>query len=421
MARHRAQQRALAHAAAAEDADALAFAARQQAIDGAHARHQRLDDVLTLQRIARPAAQRISVRGGNRRSAIDGLAETVDHPAQQARTYLDPRLLAAGRHRIAHFESVDFFQRHRKHAPVAKADHLGADAPPAGCPHFAKIADGRRRTARFNGQPDHFRHLARPAQRRDAVQLVKTRRQRDSLRHDCLSQAVGQAALDLFQLRLHRSIQIAAFGFENERARLPGRIRHHFHRLARRGLLQQRTHLRRHGRVHSDAMNLLGVHFLQGCQRQPVEGFRIHRQFAPQHAPGHRQRQPQHVVFGFPPQPGPQEGEFLNAPRQPVDYRLNLGGGLLPPGGFTFPKGGRPGLLDGLPPLALHLRQTLCRARWFGTGGSGPAAAYRPPGARRSAPRFPVPRPQHPRRHTARPRLPSGSAHPRLPVRAPRR
>ena len=52
-ARHGAEQGALAHAAAAEDADALSLAARQQAVDGADAGDQRLGDVLALERIGR--------------------------------------------------------------------------------------------------------------------------------------------------------------------------------------------------------------------------------------------------------------------------------------------------------------------------------------------------------------------------------
>ena len=51
--RHRAQQRALAHARAAEDPDALPFAEGQQTVDRADAGHQRLRDVLALQRSRR--------------------------------------------------------------------------------------------------------------------------------------------------------------------------------------------------------------------------------------------------------------------------------------------------------------------------------------------------------------------------------
>ena len=49
-ARHGAEQRALADAAAAEDADALAFAAGEQAVDGADAGGEALVDVGAVER-----------------------------------------------------------------------------------------------------------------------------------------------------------------------------------------------------------------------------------------------------------------------------------------------------------------------------------------------------------------------------------
>ena len=55
MPRHRAEQRALADAAAAENADALALAAGQQTVDGANARGQPFFDVFAFQRARRPA------------------------------------------------------------------------------------------------------------------------------------------------------------------------------------------------------------------------------------------------------------------------------------------------------------------------------------------------------------------------------
>ena len=53
VARHGAEQRALADAAAAENPDALAFAARQQAVDGADAGDQRLGDMRAVERVRR--------------------------------------------------------------------------------------------------------------------------------------------------------------------------------------------------------------------------------------------------------------------------------------------------------------------------------------------------------------------------------
>ncbi len=68
--RHHAQQRAFADAAASENPDALSFAARQQSIDGANARHQRLGDVFAVQRLGRRGIQRIGRRRLNRRTFV---------------------------------------------------------------------------------------------------------------------------------------------------------------------------------------------------------------------------------------------------------------------------------------------------------------------------------------------------------------
>ena len=62
VAAHGAEQRALADAAAAEDADALALAAGQQAVDGANAGDQRLGDVLALERAGRSGEKIVESR-----------------------------------------------------------------------------------------------------------------------------------------------------------------------------------------------------------------------------------------------------------------------------------------------------------------------------------------------------------------------
>ncbi len=63
-ARQHAEQRALAHAAAAEEADALPATARQQPVDGAHARTDRRLDGLAVERVQRARLQRVAVRPG---------------------------------------------------------------------------------------------------------------------------------------------------------------------------------------------------------------------------------------------------------------------------------------------------------------------------------------------------------------------
>ena len=83
-ARHHAEQRALADAAAAEQADALAAAAGQQRVDGADAGAQRRDD-----RLARPADS--AAADERRRSPVAQRPEAVERPAERRR----PRARAA--------------------------------------------------------------------------------------------------------------------------------------------------------------------------------------------------------------------------------------------------------------------------------------------------------------------------------------
>ncbi len=171
MARHGAEQRALADAAAAENADALPFTARQQAVDGADSGDQRLRNVLAIQRIGGLAIEAVSAFRLDWGAAIDGLAEAVDHPAEQVAAYRHTRIVVARSDRVAQLQAVDLLQRHGEDAAVAEADHLGADGPSGGRAHFAEFADRHAGTARFHQQPDHFSHLPGPAQGRDAVEL----------------------------------------------------------------------------------------------------------------------------------------------------------------------------------------------------------------------------------------------------------
>ncbi len=80
---HHPQQRALAHAAATEDANALAASARQQSVDGSHARAQRRRDRFACQGVDRYRLQRIFRRRTERSEAVQRISETVDHAAEK--------------------------------------------------------------------------------------------------------------------------------------------------------------------------------------------------------------------------------------------------------------------------------------------------------------------------------------------------
>src|SRR5215472_9706039 len=85
VARHGAEQRAFAHAAAAEDADALAFAAGKQAIDAADAGYQWFVDVFAFERAGRSLVKIVGSLCLDRRAGIEWAAEAVEDAAEQPR------------------------------------------------------------------------------------------------------------------------------------------------------------------------------------------------------------------------------------------------------------------------------------------------------------------------------------------------
>ncbi len=91
VARHHADQRALAHARSAEDAHALAAAHGQQRVDGANAGAQRLaiGTRSSGERTAPSSGSVIATVG--RLPSVDRLAQRIQHPAHQRRPHLDLR------------------------------------------------------------------------------------------------------------------------------------------------------------------------------------------------------------------------------------------------------------------------------------------------------------------------------------------
>ena len=142
MARHRAEQRALAHAAAAEDSDALALAAGQQAVDRANAGDQRLRNMLAVERISGRPVEIVERLGWDGAAGIERMPKAVEHAPQQRRPHRDPRVAAARDDGIAQLHAARFFERHREDPAVAEAHHL---RPDQACrrPDLAEIAHRR--------------------------------------------------------------------------------------------------------------------------------------------------------------------------------------------------------------------------------------------------------------------------------------
>ena len=117
-----------------------------------------------VQRTGRRGMQRHRFECVDARTAIHGLAEAVEHAAEQLRARHRPSLSPPRRDNgVAEAEAVGFLERHGKHAAVAKADHLGANRLAGASADLAEIADGGGGAARFHQQADQFHHFARHA------------------------------------------------------------------------------------------------------------------------------------------------------------------------------------------------------------------------------------------------------------------
>ncbi len=161
----------------------------------------------------------------NGRALVHRLAEAVEHTAEQARTDSQKGVVAAGDDTVAQLQAIDFFERHRKHALVAEADHLGTDGPAGRGADFAEVADRDHGAARGDQQPDHLGHFADPRQHLDIADV------RDELADGGFSlgrhlplQTIDQAALDLAQLCVDGGVQQALGGFKEDFALTQSRI-----------------------------------------------------------------------------------------------------------------------------------------------------------------------------------------------------
>jgi hypothetical protein len=107
-----AQQRALADAAAAEQADPLALPARQETVDRTDPRDQALRYMFSRQWIRGRRIQRIRFFGFDRRTSVHRLPESVQHSSEQARSDGQTGVLHARDHAAAQLQAFRFFHGH---------------------------------------------------------------------------------------------------------------------------------------------------------------------------------------------------------------------------------------------------------------------------------------------------------------------
>src|SRR3984885_5420169 len=226
-------------------------------------------------------------------------------------------------------------------------------------------------------------------------------------------QLVDQSALDFAQLRLHRRVQDALRGFEENFRGFQIRIRRQRQILWRAHLLQQLANQRLQCWMHAHAVDLARLQFRKRSLDQPGQRIRIHGHFAMNHAPRNRRRQVYQVLNGFLANAFAQTRQRVQRIRQPLHGGTKLILRLLPSSRQTFGVSVAPRLIQFARRFALRIAVAVStrivyrsnHAPQYWCGGrlivSGDVASH------------------NLRRHIRRRRHPSGSACLRFPTALP--
>jgi len=149
------EQRRLADARRREQPDALAAAERQHRIDRAHASWLRCRDRRPRQRRRRGSIDEPGLTR-ERRAAVDGLADAVEHAPEQVVTTQDRERRAGAPDRARRRDARELAERDQHGLLAAKPDDLGGErcAVPAVDLHDLTERDARH--GRAHDEPGHF-------------------------------------------------------------------------------------------------------------------------------------------------------------------------------------------------------------------------------------------------------------------------
>ena len=168
------EQRALAHAAAREEADALAFAHREESVDGAHPEGQGLLDAGAGEGVGRRAHHRERHEPRQRlerRSAVDGLAEAIEHPAEERIANRDGEPCPERPHLVIRAYALGRAQGHQHRAIEMKAHHLGPQDGIALADDLHELAHPHPGDRGAHREAHHFLHAARDPNRIEGREL----------------------------------------------------------------------------------------------------------------------------------------------------------------------------------------------------------------------------------------------------------
>lgn len=176
MAGHHAEQGGFADAAAGENAEALAAAARDVGIDGLDAGLENVADALAFERVRRWQHGADGALGEDGAEVVERRAEGVDDAAFQTFTNGHLERCAEGDDFAAGVDAVDFAERHEEDVAAAEADDFGEGrAVVARGLDAADFADGGERAFGLDDEADELHDAAavlEGACRADAVEGV---------------------------------------------------------------------------------------------------------------------------------------------------------------------------------------------------------------------------------------------------------
>ena len=171
-ARQHPEQRALSHAAPAEEADTLSQAAGQECIDGPHAGWERRNDGVAGHRIERRRMKGIFLFEAQRR-AIERPSERIDDAAQETFSDAHRHRARPRDHAVAGPDAGRITERDREDDALAEAHHLHRERGGAGAADdLADLAHAGTRPRRLDQEPNRPHHAARGRNGLDVVHLV---------------------------------------------------------------------------------------------------------------------------------------------------------------------------------------------------------------------------------------------------------
>jgi hypothetical protein len=156
VARHHADERAFAHAAAAENSHALPAATSQKCIDRANPTSDSIVNWSPVQWQRSPPVEFAKLPSSVRIERVEWIPFPVDDTPKERVTDSHGRPSAPGDNAIAIAQTIGAIEWHGEHDRTAESHHLARKNPSASIDQVAQFADTTERTLRFDHLADHL-------------------------------------------------------------------------------------------------------------------------------------------------------------------------------------------------------------------------------------------------------------------------